>query len=116
MAFLLRVELPDVPGSLGAFAANPDFRSKEGHLLYARTVEDIGDAAAALHEYEAVVQGYPGEEARVRYGLLLKRTGDSRKAAEIFREILTRSAASPKYYQREQRDWIETARQELARL
>ncbi len=97
-------------------AANPDFRSKEGHLLYARTAEDIGDVAAALHEYEAVVQGYPGEEARVRYGLLLKRAGDSRKAAEIFREILTRSAASPKYYQREQRDWIETARQELARL
>ena len=97
-------------------AANPDFRSKDGHLLYARTVEDAGDVTAALHEYEAVVQGYPGEEARVRYGLLLKRNGDSRKAAEIFKEILTRSAAAPKYYQREQRDWIETARQELARL
>lgn len=97
-------------------AANPDFRSKEGHLLYARTVEDTGDVAAALQEYEAVVQGYPGEEARVRFGLLLKRNGDPQRAAEVFREILARSAASPKYYQREQRDWIETARQELTRL
>ena len=37
-------------------AANPGFRSADGHLLYARTVEDTGDAAAAIHEYEAVVQ------------------------------------------------------------
>jgi len=97
-------------------AANPDYRSKDGHLLYARTVEASGDVPAALHEYENVVQGYPGEEARMRYGLLLVRNGDTRKAKEIFNEILTRSAASPKYYQREQREWIDSAKRELAAL
>ncbi|MGH8027707.1 MAG: tetratricopeptide repeat protein [Pseudoxanthomonas sp.] len=97
-------------------AANPGFRSKDGHLLYARTVEASGDMPAALHEYENVVQGYPGEEARVRYGQLLLRSGDTRKAKDIFNEILTRSAASPKYYQREQREWIESAKRELATL
>jgi len=97
-------------------AANPDFRSKEGHLLYAKAVEGTGDVAAALHEYEAVVQGYPGEEARLRYGQLLKRNGDTARAAELFKEILARSAVAPRYYQREQRDWIEAARQELSAL
>lgn len=97
-------------------AANPGFRSKDGHLLYARAVEASGDLPAALHEYESVVQGYPGEEARMRYGLLLVRSGDTGKAKEIFNEILTRSAASPKYYQREQREWIDAAKRELAAL
>ncbi|MET1163306.1 MAG: tetratricopeptide repeat protein [Pseudoxanthomonas sp.] len=97
-------------------AANPNYRSKDGHLLYARTVEASGDVAAALHEYENVVQGYPGEEARMRFGLLLVRSGDARKARDIFNEIVVRSAASPKYYQREQREWIDAARRELASL
>ncbi|MET1161297.1 MAG: tetratricopeptide repeat protein [Pseudoxanthomonas sp.] len=97
-------------------SANPNYRSKDGHLLYARTVEASGDVARALHEYENVVQGYPGEEARVRYGLLLVSNGDTGKAREIFNEILVRSAASPRYYQREQRDWIDAAKRELASL
>ena len=97
-------------------AANPDYRSKDGHLLYARAVEDSGDVQAALHEYETVAQGFPGEEARLRYGLLLARSGDTAKAQAMFKEILIRSDAAPKYYQREQRDWIEAAKRELAGL
>ena len=97
-------------------AANPGYRSKDGHLLYARTVEAGGDLPAALHEYESVVQGYPGEEARLRYGMLLVRNNDNAKAREIFNEILTRSAASPRYYQREQREWIDAARRELSAI
>ena len=97
-------------------AANPGFRSADGHLLYARAVEDTADAAAALHEYEAVVQGYPGEEARARYGLLLKRQGEHARARRVFQEILDRSDAAPRYYQREQRDWIEVAKRELPTL
>lgn len=97
-------------------AANPGFRSSDGHLLYARAVEDSADAAAAIHEYEAVVQGYPGEEARARFGLLLKRQGEHARARSVFQEILDRSDVAPRYYQREQRDWIEVARRELAML
>jgi len=97
-------------------AANPGFRSADGHLLFARTVEDTADAAEAIHEYEAVVQGYPGEEARARFGLLLKRQGEHARARDVFQEILDRSDAAPRYYQREQRDWIDVARRELALL
>ena len=96
--------------------ANPGFRSADGHLLYARAVEDTADAAAAIHEYEAVVQGYPGEEARARFGLLLKRHGEQARARVVFQEILDRSDAAPRYYRREQQDWIAVAKRELATL
>lgn len=97
-------------------SANPDFRSTDGHLLYARAVEDLGDTNAALQEYEALVQGYPGEEARVRYGLLLMRNSEYGKARQLFQETVERSRLLPAYYQREQRDWIARARSELATL
>lgn len=94
-------------------AANPDFRSSDGHLLYARTVEASGDVAAALHEYEAVVAGgHPGEEARVRYALLLKRNGELAKAGALFAETIKRAKLAPSYYQREQREWIDIAKRE----
>lgn len=97
-------------------AANPGYRSTEGHLLYARAVEDLGDTAAALAEYEAVVQGYPGEEARARYGLLLRRSGDTARARALFQEIVRRAETLPDYYRREQREWITLARGELNTL
>lgn len=95
-------------------AANPDFRSGDGHLLYARCTEAAGDIAGALHEYEAVAQGFTGEEARVRYAMLLKRDGQTEKAAQLFAEVLKRAKVAPSYYQREQREWIDIARRETA--
>ncbi|WP_293706299.1 tetratricopeptide repeat protein [Stenotrophomonas sp. UBA7606] len=97
-------------------AANPSFRSHEGHLLYARTVEDSGDIDAALHEYDALVGGYPGEEARLRYALLLKRKGRDGDAVVQLRNILDRAETSPRYYQQAQRAWIDAARKELRLL
>jgi hypothetical protein len=95
-------------------AANPDFRSHDGHLLYARCLEALGDIAGAIHEYEALVEGFPGEEARVRFGLLLKREGRTAQASEVFKKVLKRSRVAPKYYQREQREWIDIATRETA--
>ncbi len=94
-------------------AANPDYRSSDGHLLYARAIEQQGDFPAALQEYEALVQGHPGEEGRIRYALLLKQQGDLAKANALFKETLKRSNASPAYYRREQRQWIDIAKREL---
>lgn len=95
-------------------AANPTFRSHEGHLLYARAVNGIADTGAALHEYEAMIDTFAGAEARVRYALLLKRLGRNADAAAQLTPVLKRSEASPCYYQRAQREWLESARRELA--
>jgi hypothetical protein len=42
----------------------PDYQSAEGHLLYARALEESGRTEDALAEYQAVANYYPGAEAR----------------------------------------------------
>lgn len=93
--------------------ANPAFRSADGHLLYARSVEAAGDERAALEEYAAVAGYYPGEEARVRYALLLGKLGQTERARSLFEETLTRTRRAPRHYQRAQREWIDLARSHL---
>ena len=93
-------------------AANPDFRSHDGHLLYARAVEAGDDFAAAVEEYEALIQDYPGEEARVRYAGLLQRNGQADKARALYADTLRRVDLAPAYYRREQREWVDIAKRE----
>ncbi len=93
--------------------ANPGFRSPEGHLLFARSLEALGDSTAALTEYAALAEGFPGEEGRVRYALLLKRTGQLNEAHEVCERVLKRVKVAPRYYQRENSEWIELARASL---
>ena len=94
-------------------AANPNYRSTDGHLLYARALEAMGDTAAALHEYEALASGFPGEEGRARYAQLLLRDGQKDKAQAVFRDIVKRSDLGPSYYRRDQREWIDLAKREM---
>lgn len=95
-------------------AANPDFRSVEGHLLYARTLEGLGDHDAALHEYQALTDGYPGEEARARQALLLNKLGRADAARALAEEIRTRLNAAPKFYRQRQAEWLKRVERELA--
>jgi hypothetical protein len=95
-------------------AANPNFQSTDGHLLYARALERMGDVDAALREYSALVDAYPGEEARIRYALLLKSNGKVEEAVEMFRQTLLRVKRAPDYYQRKEKRWISIARDNLA--
>src|SRR5678816_314397 len=39
---------------------NPDFRSPEGHLLYARALETEGNTTKALEEYKVLAPSFPG--------------------------------------------------------
>ncbi len=88
---------------------NPDFRSPEGHLLYARALEAEGNVSKALEEYKVLAPSYPGAEASVRYAQLLKTQGKSAEAASIARELLEQARIAPAHYRRAQRPWLESA-------
>jgi hypothetical protein len=93
---------------------NPDFRSPEGHLLYARALEAEGNVTKALEEYKVLAPSYPGAEASVRYAQLLKAQGKSAEAASIARELLEQARIAPAHYRRAQRPWLESAQRLVA--
>lgn len=94
-------------------AANPLFKSHDGHLLYARTLEALDLKERALQEYAVLASSYPGEEARVRYGMLLLRIGQNEKARQMFTESLDRAKRAPGYYRKKERQWLKLAKQNL---
>jgi hypothetical protein len=93
---------------------NPGYNSPEGHLLYARSLELQGMTEAALREYAALVNYYPGQEARCRFGLLLAQSGRAAEARKLFEEVCQAIDYGPRHQRREQREWHEIARRQLA--
>lgn len=94
---------------------NPGFRSADGHLTYARALEESGTADRALTEYEALARYYPGVEARVRQAMLHKKLGHAEQAAQLFAAILKDARLAPKHFRRSQREWLDLAEREAAR-
>lgn len=94
-------------------ANNPDFKSPEGHLLYARALEGEGNIEKALAEYASLAKYYSGAEAIYRYALLLKRGGNEEQATNLLKELLTNAELAGPVFHKEQREWIEAARREV---
>ena len=89
---------------------NPDYKpSPDTELLHARILEALGRIDDACREYETLKDSYPGEEARVRYALLLTEQGDRDRAQALFQETLTRAKRAPRYYRQKEREWIRIA-------
>lgn len=96
--------------------ANPQFRSDDGHFLYARCLEELGEHQRALDEYAVLASSYPGEEPRLRYGLLLQQLQRPGEARRVFEDMLKRGRAAPKYYRRKEQAFLDAAQRELATL
>jgi hypothetical protein len=92
---------------------NPEFRSADGHLLYARALEAQDALDEAEHEYDAVSPGYPGAEARLRHALLLKRRGKLDDARRLLKDLLDGAKLAPPHYRKAQAEWLDWARREL---
>ena len=91
----------------------PDFQSSEGHLLYARSLAEVGRIDEALDEYHAVAGYFPGAEARVRYGMLLRMAGRNAEARVVFNELLLQMKRAPKYLREAQAEWLSIAEKQL---
>jgi hypothetical protein len=92
---------------------NPQFRSPDGHLLYARALEGEGNEEKALSEYATLAEYYPGAEAGVRYAKLLKRLGKGDLARQTLQALLERARFAPAHYRKAQREWLDQAASEV---
>ncbi|MBB6093562.1 hypothetical protein HNQ60_002443 [Povalibacter uvarum] len=94
-------------------AANPDFRSIDGHILYARALEAEGHLQKAADEYEALVRYDAGAEARYRQAALLKQMGQTGRARELFRKLVEDSELTSRHARQLQKEWLELAKKEM---
>jgi hypothetical protein len=90
-------------------AENPDFQSADGHLLYARVLEGLGDRTAARTEFEALIGYYPGPEATCRYALMLQGLGETQRAHTMFADIKRRLDRSPRHVRKMHEEWYAIA-------
>jgi hypothetical protein len=93
---------------------NPDFKSADAQLLYARTLEAQEALDEAERVYATLAPGYPGAEARLRYGVLLKRRGKMQEAQRVLKDLLDGARLGPAHYRKAQAQWLERARRELS--
>ena len=94
-------------------ANNPGYRNKDAQLLYAMTVEELGEITHALHEYELLDGNCHGAEAVCRRALLLKRQGEHEIANKLFKKIIHLSKTSGKHYNETNQEWIRLAKNAL---
>jgi hypothetical protein len=97
-------------------AANPDFRSETGHLLYARSLEALGEVQDALHEYDVLTSYSRAPEAHCRYALLLTSLGRPGEAKALYQALLHALRRAPRDYARVNHQWIALAEREIAAL
>jgi len=107
----------DGPGSVEAFeklkTLDKAAFDADAELDYARSLDLVGRTDDALRQFEQVVPRYPGEEARCRYAILLKKLGRNERAQALFREIVDSVRHAPGYYRSRQREWYRIAREQL---
>ncbi|UXI68622.1 tetratricopeptide repeat protein [Tahibacter amnicola] len=96
--------------------SNPQHQSVDVHFMMARCLEELGENDRAVREYEALSTSYPGEEARLRYGQLLKRLGRLAEARNVFESMQKRAKVSPAYYRRKEKAFLAEAQRELTNL
>ena len=93
---------------------NLSSRNAQVHLYYARVLEEISENDSALLEYESLINYFPGQEAKCRYGLLLKKLGQLGKADDLFNRIIREVTRGPRYYRKTEAVWLETAKKNLS--
>ena len=92
----------------------PDFRSPDGHLLYAIALEASGRDDEALANFVNVGQYFPGVEPRVRQAQLLQKLGREAEAKAVAQDVVRGLGRAPAHVRKNQRQWLASA-QRLAR-
>ncbi len=97
-------------------AQRPDFRSPEGHLVYARAVAASGDRVKAREEFETLIGYFAGIEPRARYVEILRGWGETEAAARLVEESLRHIKHMPTGSRKLNEAWIRQIKQVSAAL
>ena len=92
---------------------DPKAFDTDSELDYARALEEQGRSDEAVAQYEKVAPRYSGEEARVRFALLLQKLGQNDRAQALFREAIEAVQDAPSHYRSRQTEWVRLAKQNL---
>ena len=92
---------------------NPTYKNVDAHLLYARCLVKLEETDAALKEFSALDEYYPGPEATYRYAMLLQTLDKNDQAEGLLEKILQDAKLSDKHYRSRYKPWINKAKQEL---
>lgn len=107
----------DYRGALDAlgqlYRENPDYESREARLIQARALEGAGQTQEAAEAYRALIGYALGPEAQVRYGLMLKKLGDTQRAKEAFTEAVRTYGRRPGRLEADERAWLAEAERNL---
>lgn len=90
-------------------AHNPNYRSDDGHLLYARALAELNEKIAAKEEFDALVDYHPSLEVYVRYAEVLLNWGDKTGAKQQLDALDQRVKFLPKHSKRLNAEWINAA-------
>ena len=100
----------------GLIARRPDFKSPQGHLIYARALASSGDRDKAREEFDALIGYFAGIEARARYVEILESWGEPAAAATLVTESLRHIKHMPTSSRRLNEEWIRQLKQASGRL
>jgi hypothetical protein len=88
-------------------AQHPNFKSPEGHLVYARSLAALDDRARARSEFEVLVGYFAGLEARARYAEALLAWGDAPRLRDLLAESHKIARRMPGAARDINKPWIE---------
>jgi hypothetical protein len=91
----------------------PDWQSGDGHLIYARALEEDGRMAEAVDEYRELSNYYIGAEPRVRLGLALRKLGREAEGRAVLMDVVRQMSRAPKFARKTQAEWISMAENAL---
>jgi hypothetical protein len=83
----------------------PGYRSATGHLVYARAVAATGDRLKSREEFEAVIGGFAGLEARAHYATVLADWGENDAAAALCQASVVLASRMPRHAQQLNAPW-----------
>lgn len=93
---------------------DPDFRSPEGHLVYARAVAASGDEAKAREEFDALLKSSAAFDVRAYYAELLLGWGDTAAARALAEDTLRHVHRMSSHARQINDPWIRRLRQVIA--